>query len=242
MKPVTFVTLMLFCFTSHLSHAEQEGAPQWRTESVETSKENATKVEKSSVAKSSNNAVSEKQAQVAQSKSAAQVAVRFSDHTIWVYDAWVSLHTDRDHDNYYTGIELSFDVDTNLSHADVYARIFLGDGTLFREIYTTSDFHIDANSSSDEITLSTRLVEGFVPKEYDLLIEIYDVDYNELQDSYDHTSDNDLFLLPLESSEYEHSHGTGGQVVITTEHGGSAPLWAIVILASVVALRRWWKV
>ena len=242
MKSATFFTFMVFCSVSYFSYGEQKDVQQWRTESVQSNIENAQMIEKSSVAPSKNTAISEKQAQAAQSKSAAQVTAKSSDHTIWVYDAWVSLHTDRDHDNYYTGIELSFDVDTNLSHADVYARVFLGDGTIFREIYTTSDFHIDANSSSDEINLSTRLVEGFVPNEYDLLIEIYDVDYNELQDSYDHTSDNDLYLLPLESSEYESHHSSGGQVVVTTEHGGSTSVWLIAMLAGIAALRRWWKV
>lgn len=235
-----FIVTTLFLPSLAKSEAPEIGS--WRTESQELHKEDSIKVEKSSKPSDADVSLSAKQAQPAQSKSVQQLAQKSGDHNIWVYDAWVSLHTDRDHDNYYTEIELTFDVDTNLSHADVYARIFLGDGTIFREIYTTSDFHIDANSSSDEITLSTRLVEGFVPKEYDLLIEIYDVDYNELQDTYDHTSDNDLFLLPLESSEYENSYGTGGQVVITTEHGGSGSLLMMVCLSALVLLRRTLKI
>lgn len=212
----------------------------WQARTVEQQGDNTRQktVKSSHPQKVNNNNLSEKQSQAAQSKSANGERQALQDHVIWVYDAWVTLKGDYDHDNYYSEFELGFDVDTHLSQADVYARIFLGDGHIFKEIHTSSVFHVHGDNSHDQFVISSELLEGFASNEYDLMIEIYDAYSHELQDVYDHNSDNDLYLLPLESSEYEYRAPSGGQVVITTEHGGTTNLLVIGFLAAVFVLRR----
>lgn len=159
------------------------------------------------------------------------------NHVIWVYDAWVTLRHDPDYDNYYNEFEVTMDIDTSLSHADVYARLYLGDGEVFREFHTTSVFHINSDSGFDEFVVSTELLQGFAPYDYDILIEIYDADYGTLEDSYDHENDADLSYIPLESVEYEYSESRV-QVSVSREHGGSLGIGALLASLSLVYLRR----
>ncbi|MCC2606831.1 choice-of-anchor H family protein [Planctobacterium marinum] len=250
MNRLTVVSL--FVLLPGLSFAEPESQPTpasggaapvsktfWQTRNTEKQADsNNLKVVKSSQPQEKNQNLSARQAQPAQSKPVQDHSPVAQDHEIWVYDAWVVLKGDYDHDSYYSEFELGFDVDTRYSYAEVYARIFLGDGHLFREIHTTSVFHVHGDNSQDEFVINSELLEGFASNDYDLLIEIYDADTDELHDSYDHLNDNDLYLLPLESNEYEHSGSHGGQVVITTEHGGSAGLFSLLGLACIFLMRR----
>lgn len=239
MNYLTRICLFVSLSFSLATFADVQRHSHWQTETQQSHLNTTLEAVKSSREPGSNNSsLSAKQSQTAQRKTVASVGTATRDHIIWVYDAWVTLHRDTDHDAYYSEIELSFDVDTSLSHADIYARIYLGDGFEFREIYTTSDFHIHSDASNDEITLRTRLVEGFRPQEYDLMIEIYDAFSNELQDIYDHTHDDDLFLLPLESNEYENRASQGGQVTITTEEGGSMSGIMLLLTTCLVLFRR----
>lgn len=45
-------------------------------------------------------------------------------HLLWIYDAGVTLFRDTDNDGYYQSLDLSFDVDTNLGHAYVFAVVY----------------------------------------------------------------------------------------------------------------------
>lgn len=233
------ISLLVLLSFSIATFADVPPHSHWQTETLQSQLNATLRAVKSSQEQSRKNSpLSAKQTQAAQSKPVESVSTASRDHIIWVYDAWVTLHQDSDHDDYYSEIELSFDVDTSLNQADIYARIYLGDGFEFREIYTTSDFHIHSDASNDEITLRTRLVEGFRPQEYDLMIEVYDAFSNELQDIYDHTHDDDLFLLPLESNDYETRSSVGGQVAITTEEGGSMSGILLFLTTCLVIFRR----
>lgn len=154
--------------------------------------------------------------------------------SIWVYDAWLTLQQDTDHDGYYSDLTLSFDVDTYYSSAAVYAVLYLGVGDEFREYHDSSVFTIYGEDSNDVFEVETSLVEGFVSNDYEILIEIYDADDHSLVAVYDGYSDEDLVYIPLESRDYEY---TESQVVVNYE-GGSYSLLTIAVLLILAGCRR----
>lgn len=161
-------------------------------------------------------------------------------HLLWIYDAGVTLFRDTDNDGYYQSLDLSFDVDTNLGHAYVFAVVYLGDQYTYKEIHTTSVFSIYGDSAGDEFIISSELLQGFPPNDYDILIEVYDAETGELHDFYDHTQDPDLSLVSLESSEYEYQQTTPiySSVVATTERGGSMGILLPISVLAFAMFRR----
>ena len=130
------------------------------------------------------------------------------NHITWIYDARVKLREDNDLDGYFQRFELTFDVDTSLRQSRVYAVVYLGDESSFREIHRSVVFDVTGETSADEYTLDNTLKSGFHANDYDVLIELFDADTNQLIDRYDHTHDADLSLLSLESQEFQKHSNT----------------------------------
>ncbi|WP_438865162.1 choice-of-anchor H family protein [Neptunicella sp.] len=212
MKKLFFTTLLVSC--SFLSHAAENA--QWKTRSIEKQFSQQSAV----LSKSSQQDPSSSNNQSIQTQAARVLAARPSidDSDFWIYDAWTTLEKDTDYDGYYHAITVEFDADTIYSHADVYARLYLSSGGDFYEYHTTSSFHIDGEDSQDSFIVETDLLEGFPANDYELLIELYDSDTDQLVATLDGYDDADLYLLPLESRNHEHT--SGGQVTVTTEYGG----------------------
>ncbi|WP_416306738.1 choice-of-anchor H family protein [Neptunicella sp. SCSIO 80796] len=225
MKKIVLATLLLSC--SFLSSAEQK--PEWKTRSIEKqfsqSRAVTTKSSTQLASSADSTPMLSKQQAPAQTLAARPV---IDDPDFWIYDAWVTLEKDTDYDGYYHNIILEFDADTVYAHASVYARLYLSSGGDFYEYHTTDYFHIDGENSQDSYVVETDLLEGFPPNDYELLIELYDTDTDELVATLDGYDDADLYLLPLESNNHEHR--SGGQVTVTTEHGGSLGLCAAIML------------
>lgn len=155
------------------------------------------------------------------------------DQEFWIFDAWVEFRRDNDGDGFYNHFSVEFDADTEYSSALVYARLYLGDDEVFKEYHTTSDFSIYADSSNDSFVVDSELLSGFPSDDYEVLIELYDAYSNELVATLDGNNDADLFLLPLESLEYE-----AAQVVVVREHGGSLGWWAILLLPFILCRQK----
>ncbi|MDF2179697.1 choice-of-anchor H family protein [Aliiglaciecola sp. CAU 1673] len=210
-------------------------ASQWKAESTEL----YLSAESQPVQKSSQ--VSEtKQNKSSQEQPAKHLESRpeaISHNEFWIYDAWVVLHRDVDTDGYYSRFSLTFDADTVYGSAPVYARLYLGRTDTFREYHTTSVFNLLGDSTDDEFSVETTLVEGFISDDYEILIELYDADSGERVAIYDGLQDNDLYLLPLESSDYEYVPPPV-QVVVSQESGGSLGWLALLGLLSLLACRR----
>lgn len=152
----------------------------------------------------------------------------------WIYDAWISLISDTDHDGYYSEFLLGFDADSRYVTVPVYARLYLTRGDTFREYHTTSIFTIEGENSEDYFEVSTELLEGFVDDDYELLIELYDGDTNELVAVYDSYNDSDLLYLPLESQEYEYR-----ETHVSVHGGGSIGWLGLLAVALLAACRHW---
>ncbi|XOV80422.1 MAG: choice-of-anchor H family protein [Aestuariibacter sp.] len=222
-----------------LAQTEKDG---WRARSTETY-QGATKqgIPKSSLdSKTQIAAKPDLTLSAAQQTQAKSFKVNNAAHPVnndfWVYDASTHLLEDYDHDNYYYIFSVTFDVDTIYAHADLYARLYLGDGEIYREYHTTSVFHIDDNEGNDEFEVETELLSGYQSWDYDVLIEVYEAGSDHLVAVYDNLDDADLSYLPLESYDYEYRPSHAPQTSRNREHGGSIAY--IMLLAGVCMLWR----
>jgi hypothetical protein len=131
-----------------------------------------------------------------------------------VFDAATVLSWDDDDDGFYHRLRVSFDPDvSDGSEAWVYARLYLSlEGGPWNHIYTTDVFPITGDANDDAYEVVTRLLDGYPTGYYDVLIELYDADYDLLVVNYGPYEDRDLAVLPLEDSyrdSYEESGGGG---------------------------------
>lgn len=157
----------------------------------------------------------------------------------WFYDAWVALFSDVDRDGYYTGIELSFDVDTVYSAADVFAVVYLSfEYGPWNEYAETEIFTITGASALDEYTIETDLVAGYPTGDYDILIELYDAYDGALVAAIGPDDTSELSILPLEDMSYDSPGGDTTQIVVNSGGGGSASLMLLFALAGAAGLAR----
>jgi hypothetical protein len=163
----------------------------------------------------------------------ARPQAKSSNQEFWIFDAWVEFFRDDDSDGYFNYFSVELDADTEYSSAEVYARLYLGIDEVFKEYHTTSDFNIFSDNTNDSFVVESELLNGFPPGEYEVLIELYDAYNDELVAVFDGNDDADLYLLSLESKEYEST-----QVVIVREHGGSVSLWSFLLLPLLLITRH----
>lgn len=136
-----------------------------------------------------------------------------------VYDAHTRLYDDRDHDGYYSYLQLDFDVDTDYEVADIYADVWLidsyGEETL---LFATDIFTVYGHSGIDDYQIEAELVSGFDPDLYDVLIEVFDAYDDALVAHFGPRDSSAMSLLPMESVHQDrwrrevHAHGGGGRL------------------------------
>ncbi len=131
-----------------------------------------------------------------------------------VFDAHTVLSWDDDDDGFYHRLKVSFDADVDGGEAWVYARLYLSlEGGPWNHYFTTEVFPITGDASDDAYDVVTRLLDGYPTGYYDVLIELYDADYDLLVVNFGPYEDRDLAVLPLEDSyrdSYYESDGGGG--------------------------------
>jgi hypothetical protein len=152
----------------------------------------------------------------------------------WIFDAWIEFYSDDDGDGYFNHFSVEFDADTGYAAAEVYARLYLGKDEVFREYHNTAKFNIFSDNSDDSFVVESELLNGFSSAEYEVLIELYDAYSDELVAVYDGNDDADLYLLSLESKEYETP-----QVIVIREHGGSVSSWGFLMLSVLLIMRQY---
>ena len=166
-------------------------------------------------------------------------------HTIhccefWIFEAWVELFDDIDRDGHYTYFRVGFDVDTALTEADVYTRLFLrGANGVWNLIYESEVFPIFGSSGSDDYEVETELVAGYPTGDYDVLIEVYDAYYDELVVEYGPADTSALSYVPLE--DVARDGLTAPPVSISSGGGGGAvslELLGLMLAAAGIQVRR----
>ena len=166
---------------------------------------------------------------------------RGSFHHFDIFQAQSYLIKDQDHDGYYQEFTVTFDADVNSFEADVYAELYLSkNGGPWRHYYTTDVFTIFGDSNQDEYEVFTRLVDGYNPDEYDVLIDLYEVGYSDIVASFSADDTNNLYALPLESVYNDSYHGAdnGNYYASSHGHGGSLSLFGLVIILVTGIYRR----
>jgi hypothetical protein len=141
-----------------------------------------------------------------------------------IFDARTVISRDDDDDGYYHRLKVIFDADTSGSEVWVYARLYLSlEGGPWNHYFTTDPFPITGDATDDEYEVVTRLLDGYPTGYYDVLIELYDADFDTLETNYGPYEDSDLAVLPLEDSyrdDYDNYGGGGATGLLSLLLGG----------------------
>jgi len=174
-------------------------------------------------------------------KSLAPSNVRFYVPEFSIYDATSFLEDDIDGDGYYRTFGVVFDVDVYNPNGNeesvVYAELYLSsDGVTWEHYYTTDDFLISGDSADDEFEVITTLAGGYSSKNYDVLIDVYEVGYSEIVATYSSNDTNALYALPLESADYDELYIE--EIII---HGGSQSVALLTFGLIILVVRKFRK-
>lgn len=163
------------------------------------------------------------------------------DYSFSIYQASTRLIDDYDVDGYYQTFSVNFDADilsySILDQADVYAELYLSlNGGPWQHYLTTDVFTLYGESTNDDYSIHTRLNEGYVTGEYDVLIDLYEVGYSDIVATYSALDDTALIALPLESNEYDAVYVEQSHTDI--HHYGGSTNWLIISLLMMVMVLR----
>lgn len=230
--------LIGFASLSLTTHVIAKSADEWIVASTEQQFDNTSKLVYKTQSNTPQEAIETTEDEVNATKQSRQISeartldfrpeAKNASADFWIYDAWIEFYGDDDGDGFYSHFAVGLDADTYFSEAQVYARLYLGKDEFFKEYHTTSTFTIYGDSSTDSLVVESELVTGFIPDDYEVLIELYDEYSNELVAVIDGYNDGDLYLLTLESQNYEEVYEEPS-VIIVTEHGGSIGWWALCL-------------
>lgn len=128
-----------------------------------------------------------------------------------IYDARTELAGDVDDDGYFYRLRVTFDADVDSGEAAVYAMLFLSyEGGPWNHYFTTDVFYLYEDASFDDYEVVTQLLEGYPTGYYDLLIELYEADWDVHVASYGPYEDAALRAIPLEDQTRDYPHDDGG--------------------------------
>jgi hypothetical protein len=156
-----------------------------------------------------------------------------------IFDAKSELSRDEDGDGYSHHLRITFDADVDFGEAYVYACLYLSyEGGPWNHYFTTDVFHLTEDATTDDYEVATRLLDGYPTGYYDVLIELYDADYDSFEADYGPDQDIALRALPLEDRlrdgyEDDHYHYHGG--------GGGLGLSGLFLLGLLGVQRRLWR-
>jgi len=161
-------------------------------------------------------------------------------HSFSIYNGYSQLINDIDGDGYYQSFSVTFDADILSSvsneQALVFADLYLSqNGGPWVLFYSTDDFVITGEDSEDAVEVITVLDSGYVPDQYDVLIDLFEVGYSDVVSTYSSSDSNDLYALPLESSDYDPEYT---EVQYHEEHGGGSSWLLLGALIAFVFRRR----
>jgi len=161
------------------------------------------------------------------------------DHSFSIYNTFSYLLDDYDGDGYYQTFSVVFDADlmsySSLSSAEVYAELYLSqNGGPWIYYHTTDDFVIYGDSEDDEYEVITTLHQGYKSDSYDVLIDLYEVGFENIVATYSSDDNNALYALPLESADHDIEY----VVEVYDHYAGSITLyWLIILLGLRFALK-----
>ena len=151
------------------------------------------------------------------------------NHQFSIFSANASLIDDFDSDGYFRSFAVTFDADVLNYHDElhtfslVYAKLYLSkNGGPWLHYYTTDDFIIDGDSTNDEHEVITTLHTGYQNNEYDVLIDLYEVGFEDIVATISADDIEELHALPLESANND--------IIYVDHHGGSVSFLGLLII------------
>lgn len=162
-------------------------------------------------------------------------AEHLADQVFHIFDAQTMLSGDDDADGFFYQLRVTFDADVDHGEAFVYASLYLSfEGGPWNHYFTTDVFEILEDSSVDDYVVETRLLEGYPTGYYDVLIELYDADWDTHVASYGPDDEEMLFALPLEDLQMDYPGADYYTYPVDDCHdcggGGSFGLISLVLL------------
>ncbi|MDO6428279.1 choice-of-anchor H family protein [Thalassotalea sp. 1_MG-2023] len=162
-------------------------------------------------------------------------------HSFSIYQGYAQLIEDYDQDGFFQTFSVTFDADVysydHINSAKVYAELYLSkNGGDWIHYYTTEDFIIYGENENDEYEVYTTLNQGYIPEYYDVLIDLYEVGYPDIVATYSANDTNDLYALPLESTDYDPDYV---EVVYESEsHGHGGSIYTLLALLATIGLLK----
>ena len=157
-----------------------------------------------------------------------------------IYGASSFLQNDYDNDSFYQTFSVTFDADiysyTANQFGEVYALLYISkNGGPWTHYFTTNSFIIEGESTLDEYEIITTFLSGYSSDYYDVLIDLYQVDYNGIVATYSSDDSNALYALPLESADYDEPYGETYIEIVETSAGSI--YWLILLSISTYLFR-----
>lgn len=121
-------------------------------------------------------------------------------YDFYFFDASSTLLTDRDKDGHASEFRVRFDADSLVGDVMVYARLYLRRlGNTEWELYhTTDDFWLEGESDGDDYYITTTLDHGYPTAEYEVLIDLYEVGFDDIVATIEPFEAPGLAYVPLE--------------------------------------------
>lgn len=162
------------------------------------------------------------------------VLIQSVENNVWFDTIDISFESDLNNNGFYHNVYVRFDADTNYSSVPVYAHFALKRaGAPEVIIHTSSVFTLYGTSAEDWFSIESELLHSLPPAYYDLVIRIYDADYNDLLAEISGFDEPALAELPLEDLSYDEP-----QVVIVEEDSGSFSWFGLLGLTGIAWYRR----
>ena len=148
-----------------------------------------------------------------------------------IYGATSFLQDDYDGDGFYQTFSIAFDADIysyNESEiGEVYALLYISkNGGPWTHYFTTDSFLIEGDTDIDEYEVVTTFLSGYSSDYYDVLIDLYQVGYDDVVASYSSDDSNALYALSIESADYDEPY------VEVVEISAGSFYWLIIVLLS----------
>lgn len=177
----------------------------------------------------------------------ANVPKEFSNpiyHEFSIYEASSRLFVDDDGDGFYQTFSVTFDADVYgpdaVEVADVYAELYLSrNGGPWIHYYSTDTFTIVGDATNDDFEVLTTLHSGYYTDHYDVLIDLYEVGFDDIVATISSDDTDNLYALPLESSDRDRVYSGGDSS--SDGHGGGAMSFLSLLLLVGVGLKRRWQ-
>ncbi|WP_227006628.1 choice-of-anchor H family protein [Shewanella donghaensis] len=161
-----------------------------------------------------------------------------------IYEAYSHLYDDFDEDGFYQTFTVTFDADVYGfsvgEPADVYGELYLSrNGGPWEHFYSTDIFTIYGEAEDDSFEVLTTLAQGYKTDYYDVLIDLYEVGYEDIVATISSEDVDSLYALPLESSDRDAVYIE--EEIIETEvivSGGSTSGVMLILGLALLFMRR----